>query len=273
MNGWKQDCTTAAAVDARCGEASSRRFHAMSVGFVCLLLATVITLPGCAGPQETAAAELERRTRATAKARAEAAERYTEGKSRYENGDVEDAAESFAEAASLDPRSVSALMGLGITAYHQERWGLAVRSFEAAGRLAPARPEPRLNLGTTLERVGRLDQAITAYETGLALDPGNLNLQENLARALVRARREPDRVAELVDTALEQEYREDWRRWLRLQSYRLRGQALLERPEAPPTAAELVDQRKPQPRLAPAPAPAQIAGDEGFLGTRSEASP
>ena len=81
-----------------------------------------------------------------------------------------------------------------------------------------------MNLGTTLERVGRIDQAIEVYEVGLALDPGNLGLQENLARALVRARREPERVAELVDAALEREYRDDWRRWLRLQAFRLGGQ-------------------------------------------------
>lgn len=185
---------------------------------------SLLTLSGCASPRDTAAANLEKQARDTRRAQAESTERYAKGRSAYDDGDVVAASKLFAEAASLDSRNVSALMGLGVAAYHLERWGDAVRAFEAAGQLAPARPEPRMNLGTTLERVGRIDQAIEAYEVGLALDPGNLGLQENLARAFVRARRDPERVAELVETALEREYRNDWRRWLQLQAFRLGGQ-------------------------------------------------
>ena len=103
---------------------------------------SLLTLSGCVSPRDTAAANLERQARATQRARAEAAERYAKGRIAYDDGDVEDASELFGEAASLDPRSVSALMGLGVTAYHLERWGDAVRAFEAAGRLAPLDRSP-----------------------------------------------------------------------------------------------------------------------------------
>jgi tetratricopeptide (TPR) repeat protein len=70
-----------------------------------------------------------------------------------------EATREFRAALERDPRSVGAWMGLGLSAYEREQFGLALEHFQAVLRLEPTHPGGHLNAAMTLERLGRKEAA------------------------------------------------------------------------------------------------------------------
>lgn len=196
-------------------------------GFLVVMGALVLMLCSCQGRQSRSEAEraMAEELAARKEGRARSMRLYREGMDLEEAGKAVEAQRRLWEAVVADKHNVYAWMGLGTVNFGLEDYFGAAEAFYEASRLAPSRYEPHHNLGLVYESVGRLDDAIKSYEVALRLEGEELSVIENLARALIRARRNPDRARELMERALARENRPEWRQWLERQSVRLAGSA------------------------------------------------
>lgn len=188
--------------------------------------AVMVGLAGCKSDQDMAREALARKVEARRAAQAESRALYTKAMRLYHKEDAEltQAADLLVRAVALDDRHARAWLALGVVQQQREQIAEAAKAYQEAAKLSRARFEPYYNLGTLYESVGSYSRAIEAYETALELAPDNLHVIENLARAYVRAKRDLPRAQNLIDQALEREFRPDWRRWLELQSISLATQ-------------------------------------------------
>ena len=89
---------------------------------------------------------------------------YVIGFAGAREGRLEDAAEAFARAASLDSSFADAHVGLGNVLAMQGRLAAAGAAYRAALRHAPDLTGARYGLATCLERAGKLDEATEVLE-------------------------------------------------------------------------------------------------------------
>jgi len=191
--------------------------HCLRLPFVVLFLVAC----SCQRSQEQARHDLSRELAARQENQALSMQLYESGAAAHKAGRLADARQDFTAAVSADRQNVYAWMALGAVHFQLDNYYQAAAAFHEASRLAPTRYEPHYNLGAVYEAVGRFNDAIKAYETALGFEPDQLEVMENLARTYVRANHKSDQVRELVDRALLQEDRPQWRQWLLLQTVRL----------------------------------------------------
>jgi tetratricopeptide (TPR) repeat protein len=83
-----------------------------------------------------------------------AGDRYLLGVARFQQRQLDSAAEAFQAALQIDPRQVPALNRLGIVRAQQGRWDEAIDLFRRALAIDPASKETEANLRTALARKG-----------------------------------------------------------------------------------------------------------------------
>lgn len=188
-----------------------------------IILLTFLGPAGCDPGPKTPRQALSQQLAARHEAGVESVRLYREGMAAYEKEDFQVARKTLEEATSADPHNAHAWMALGVVAWRQDDPFAAVTAFDRAARLEPSRFEPHYNIGSVLESVGRYPQAIEKYELAYRLAPGEVIVIENLARCCIRSRTHLDRVAELIDRALQIETRPQWRQWLERQKYEQSG--------------------------------------------------
>jgi tetratricopeptide (TPR) repeat protein len=108
-----------------------------------------------------------------------------------QQGRLEEAAECFRHALTLDPAAPAAHNNLGNILWMQGRIADAVPCYRAALKLAPTDPRTWNNLGNSLRQLGEVDEAVACGRRALALDPNYAEAHSNLGIAL-EARAELD---------------------------------------------------------------------------------
>jgi Flp pilus assembly protein TadD len=128
---------------------------------------------------------------------------------RWENGDLEAAAEGFREAVERDPGSWVALHQLGRLELWRGRYPEAIELLGRVARRHPGSVDVQLDYARALDGAGRAEPAAEAYRRVLALSPAHSNARYGLARQLLAtgAEEEARRQLELYRSGYEDEQR------------------------------------------------------------------
>ena len=121
--------------------------------------------------------------------------------------DPERAQPLFESAIELDPKSVSAHVGLGLSKLAGGDRDGGLRSLEHAVELDPRSPKARAALGVSLDQLGRRDEAIGHLEAARELRPHHSRILNNLAVAYLRVGK-PERAEPLLRAALREDSRD-----------------------------------------------------------------
>ncbi len=117
------------------------------------------------------------------------------GQLQYELEEYLPAAQSYAQAALLQPLHPTAHFNAGVCQGRLERWDEAAESFKRAIANDPSRVEAHLALGACLVQLGRHNEALDAYDRFLARHPDHDEALFGKAVALQKR----DRTSEAVD--------------------------------------------------------------------------
>lgn len=168
------------------------------------------------------------------------------GQLQYELQDYEPAAQSYAQAAMLQPLHPTAHFNTGVCLGRLERWEEAAEFFHVALANDPARMEAHLALGACLVHAGRHNEALDSYDRFLARYPDHeealfgkaVALQkrdrqteaaELYRRVLARNPRSEEALTNLVSVCLENQDHEQARKYAeRLAEVQPRSQVALE---------------------------------------------
>jgi tetratricopeptide (TPR) repeat protein len=101
-----------------------------------------------------------------------------------------DAKTEFSRAIALDPKMAAAHLNLGLVLMDTDP-GAAAESFLNAAQLQPAESRPRFLAGFSLEHAGKLTEASEQYRSALALAPNDYEIHFALGRVLLRTNDDP----------------------------------------------------------------------------------
>lgn len=93
------------------------------------------------------------------------------GNYRLEDGRYEEALREFSRALDVDPRSVRAYQGIGVTYLETGRLEEAVETFGKALSLDPSYAIAYADRGIALDRLGRHEEALRDYRKAVEVDP------------------------------------------------------------------------------------------------------
>jgi tetratricopeptide (TPR) repeat protein len=110
----------------------------------------------------------------------------------------------FESALEIDPNSVSAHVGLGLSMLAGGNRDDGLKHLQRAVEIDPKSPKAQAALGVTLDQLGRRDDALVHLEAARALRPHDGRILNNLAVAYLRAGR-PDRAEPLLRAALRED--------------------------------------------------------------------
>ena len=97
----------------------------------------------------------------------------SQGQDLLQKGDLDQAAEVYSQALTLDPNLVQAHSALGYIYAQQGRYPEAVEENLAVLRLAPNDYASHKNLSILYQQLGRIDEALSEAQTALGLAPEN----------------------------------------------------------------------------------------------------
>ena len=106
-----------------------------------------------------------------------------------ENGRLDEAAEQYRRALTLDRDNAYAAAGLGVIAMKRHDDQSAVRYLQEALRHDPGNAATHFDLGLVVARNGSLDDAIREFEAAVKLSPDNPDAQNNLGGVLLTKER------------------------------------------------------------------------------------
>ncbi len=105
---------------------------------------------------------------------------FSVGRYAHGAGQLDVAAQRYAQALEMDPAHVGALNAMAVIHAQADRTDEALRLFKRATQLAPKAVHIHNNTGYALLRAGRLDEARAALKQALDLDPSSLQTAQNL---------------------------------------------------------------------------------------------
>ena len=109
---------------------------------------------------------------------------YERGLRAEERGDLEAAADAYAQSLEHEPARADVAFNLGNVLYTLARREESLEAFGTATQLDPEYVEAWNNLGNVLGELGRAEQAIEAYTQALALLPQYADAHYNLGETL-----------------------------------------------------------------------------------------
>ncbi len=95
-------------------------------------------------------------------------------------GNFDDAVELIAESLRINPNNTSAINNLAGVLKDQKRLPEALELYQAAIEASPEEAYIHSNLGNVFKDLGRFDEAIAGYSRALQLDPGSYAAHSNL---------------------------------------------------------------------------------------------
>jgi Flp pilus assembly protein TadD len=128
-------------------------------------------------------------TKATAGDPLEASYWYLLGRTRYKEGQYEEAVSAFEHALSLHPRYVEAENNRGLALSVLQKKDLAIQAYQQAidwQGSSGTDAQPYFNLGTLLLEQNELAKAMDLLEKAVALSPSNPRMHEELGKAYVQ---------------------------------------------------------------------------------------
>ena len=117
-------------------------------------------------------------------------------------GNLDDAVELIAESLRINPNNTSAINNLAGVLKDQQRLPEALELYQAAIEAAPEEAYIHSNRGNVLKDLGRYDEAIAGFARALELDPRSYAAQSNLG-TVYKERGELELAAECYRRALE----------------------------------------------------------------------
>ena len=132
-------------------------------------------------------------------------------RSRYVQGNVDDAVDVYRHAIILDDIDAWSMNNLGLIFFEQGRFEEAVPPLARAVELRDDVPQFHNNLGMALEHTGRFSAAADAYMTALLVDPDYEKASANLTR--VEAVKEPPEPEPFDLVATAERFVEDLKGW------------------------------------------------------------
>ena len=108
------------------------------------------------------------------------------GQQQLSSGDTAGAAASFKKASELDPKNVSAVIGMGDIALHQGLFGDAIAHLRKAAKLAPKSSQVFTLLGEAYLGAGQNATAADNFKKALQLDPDNARARDGFNEASSR---------------------------------------------------------------------------------------
>jgi len=108
------------------------------------------------------------------------------GQQQLATGDTAGAAASFKKASELDPKNVSATIGMGDIALHQGLFGDAIAHLRKAAKLAPKSSQVFTLLGEAYLGAGQNAPAVDNFKKALQLDPDNSRARDGFNEAQSR---------------------------------------------------------------------------------------
>ena len=131
-----------------------------------------------------AAAKSRKRDTRKAPVSASADSEIQAAKSHHRAGRLADAKRLYAEILSRQPDNALALNLLGMIAYQEGDFRLAIDRIDKAIALRPRYAEAHSNVGSALKKLDRFDEAVAAYRKALDLRPDFAEVHFNLGNAL-----------------------------------------------------------------------------------------
>jgi serine/threonine protein kinase len=108
------------------------------------------------------------------------------GQQQLASGDTVGAAASFKKASELDPKNVSAVIGMGDIALHQGLFGDAIAHLRKAAKLSPKSSQVFTLLGEAYLGAGQSSTAADNFKKALQLDPDNARARDGFNEAQSR---------------------------------------------------------------------------------------
>jgi predicted TPR repeat methyltransferase len=108
------------------------------------------------------------------------------GQQQLASGDTAGAAASFKKANELDPKNVTAVIGMGDIALHQGLFGDAIAHLRKAARLSPKSSQVFTLLGEAYLGTGQNSTAADNFKKALQLDPDNARARDGFNEASSR---------------------------------------------------------------------------------------
>ena len=105
------------------------------------------------------------------------------GAALHASGQLDEAAEAYRRAFTLDPSSAELLWRMGELAVDRNDPTTAEQYYRRAVEAGPKEWEPRVRMGSFYYKQGRYEDALTAYETARALAPDYTRVYSSLAAA------------------------------------------------------------------------------------------
>ncbi|MCF4967724.1 toll/interleukin-1 receptor domain-containing protein [Nostoc sp. CMAA1605] len=113
----------------------------------------------------------------------------------YNQGKLEEAIASYRQALNIDPNFAKAHNGLGNTLYDQGKLEKAIASYRQALKFDPSYAKAYYNLGNTLYDQGKVEEAIASYRQVLNIDPNYAKAHNNLGLALYAQKKLEEAIA------------------------------------------------------------------------------
>ncbi len=107
----------------------------------------------------------------------------------------DDAQAEYERTIALEPHMAEAHLNLGIILMDRDP-AAAADSFRQAAELQPRESRPRFLYGLALERSGKREEAIAQYQAASALSPDDYDIHLALGQALLASKRGPEAEAE-----------------------------------------------------------------------------
>jgi tetratricopeptide (TPR) repeat protein len=117
-----------------------------------------------------------------------------QGRSAYEAGQFQNAADAFTRAIAIAPQSVTARVNLGSALARLGNADDAIKQFQDALLLEADNVEAHAGLGALLARQGRDADAVVHLQAAFAKAPGDANVTGELIRTLMKLQREDDAI-------------------------------------------------------------------------------
>ena len=125
---------------------------------------------------------------------------FSVGRYAHGAGQLEVAAQRYAQALEMDPTHVGALNAMAVIHAQADRTDAALQLFRRAMQLAPKAAHLHNNTGYALLRAGRLEEARAELKQARDLDPSSLQVAQNIE---LLAKEEGLRATALARAALE----------------------------------------------------------------------
>ena len=117
------------------------------------------------------------------------------------SGNLVEAERVYRQALAVAPDSDVALHCLGLIAYRNGKFNVAMKLIGRAASANPTQPRYHTDLGLLLIKQGKPGEAVQHLEAAVALDPGNVAAHCDLALVL-RSQNRPDEAAACCRRAL-----------------------------------------------------------------------